>query len=366
MAKIRGLFKKRTFLVALICILVVSLGVTLWILGEQLLLGIHEGGKSVSVAQEDKFFPANSSQHSSGTHLFVYNQKLYTFTDRMISRPDTGRLAVFGKNDIETVADLGYAQYYSESNECFYFLRSEAAQFSLHCFSLETLRSTHLMTADAFANPHHLEDGRIVVAVYDYDVSDEIPAHYCMFDGESLIETSDSEPTYRLGENEYAVRQFDNSELVCIQNGQEQSLNDVIPSGAKSLIPCEGGLLVHNEGQDGLLYFIDEESGAVRELFYVQCMASDSAVNTYGNYAFLSFTRWEKWGDFGMLRFENDTLEGTYRIDICTGETVKISDRIYSGLYIFGDNAIYAVDRQNQIFLLDFDGNVQRKILMTK
>ena len=124
--------------------------------------------------------------------------------------------------------------------------------------------------------------------------------------------------------------------------------------------------MVHNEGQDGLLYFIDEESGAVRELFYVQCMASDSAVNTYGNYAFLSFTRWEKWGDFGMLRFENDTLEGTYRIDICTGETVKISDRIYSGLYIFGDNAIYAVDRQNQIFLLDFDGNVQRKILMTK
>ena len=41
-----------------------------------------------------------------------------------------------------------------------------------------------------------------------------------------------------------------------------------------------------------------------------------------------------------------------------TGETVKLSDAVYTGLYIFDDEGIYACDGKGRIYFLDFDANV--------
>ena len=143
-------------------------------------------------------------------------------------------------------------------------------------------------------------------------------------------------------------------------------MRDVIGVGDKSLIPCETGLLVYNQTHENLLYFIDDKTGEVHNLFEIECMSSVSTVNIYENYVFLSFKRYEKWGGFPekMLEYKNDTVQGTYRIDLNDGSSTKISDEIYDALYIFGEGIIYATDSEGQIFKLDFDGNVTENLLV--
>ena len=125
----------------------------------------------------------------------------------------------------------------------------------------------------------------------------------------------------------------------------------------RTLIPCENGLLIHNEGRGELLYWVDEE-GEVTSLFSVPCILSDSSVTVYGTSAYLSFIRYEKHGEIGQVRYKNDTLEGTYKIDLRTFSAEKISDKVYCGLYNFDDTCIYACDEDCHIYKLDSEANI--------
>lgn len=167
----------------------------------------------------------------------------------------------------------------------------------------------------------------------------------------------------------------DEVEIVCYDCvGNREALNILSEwSGTIDLIPCDYGLLVHNYeeryvGSDGVLYLVDKETGEIRELFNIPGMSSESSVNVWGKYVFISLKRWEGWSDTGkgMKRFENDQLEGTWRIDLTDGSKVKISDTIYTGLYIFDDSGIFACNKpmwNTYLYKLDFDGNVLFQIL---
>jgi len=134
-----------------------------------------------------------------------------------------------------------------------------------------------------------------------------------------------------------------------------------LPYGEKSMIPCENGLLIHNEQEGNLLYFIDED-GKLSQLFTVDCMFSNSSVTVSGSDVYLSFERFKEHGSFGMRKYDNDELEGTYRISLNDFSAEKLSSAYYDGMYIFDESGIYAT-AEGSVYYLDHDANVIATIL---
>ena len=89
-------------------------------------------------------------------------------------------------------------------------------------------------------------------------------------------------------------------------------------------------------------------------------MTSDTAVAIVGDDVYISLKRYEGWGESGkgLRRYENDTLEGTWRISLTDFSAVKISDTIYNGLYCFGD-VLLACDESCSVYRLHPDGSTQ-------
>ena len=130
------------------------------------------------------------------------------------------------------------------------------------------------------------------------------------------------------------------------------------------MIPCEEGLLIHNETNGDFLYFVEADTGNAVALYTAECIYAYSAVNVYGDNAYLSFVRYTQWGPLGLggQVSEDDELNGTYRISLKDYSVTKISDEIYNGLFIFDDSGIYACNSDGQICKLDFNGNVLLRV----
>ena len=74
----------------------------------------------------------------------------------------------------------------------------------------------------------------------------------------------------------------------------------------------------------------------------------------------MSLLRYEKLGPLalGGVRYEDDQVEGTYRVNLDDFSVRKISNEIYNGLYYFGGDCLYACDQNCNIYRLGLDGNV--------
>lgn len=123
----------------------------------------------------------------------------------------------------------------------------------------------------------------------------------------------------------------------------------------RALISTDYGIVVHCQGTGDMLYLIDDNR--LVQLFSVPCLSATSTITVVDDFIYLSILRYEKYGEIGMKRFKDDTLEGTYRIRLTDHFVEKISDKIYNGLYYFGDTCIYACDSDGGIYQLSLDGN---------
>lgn len=304
---------------------------------------------------------ANYKQQEASVILAVSDQELYFYSRMYPASQDQTKysrwLSVFRDGSAERLVEFKNEGVLTIHNGYAYYVKgAKDKQASLNGYHLLTGETTLLATPQwaSRQNIYYTEDGMLYIPV----------------DQKSLVYRSVLENTlgadtlhgeeYILNGNTYQVENRDGKhEIVCYDRlGSERILSKEIPYGTKSLIPCKQGLLVHNQQQGDLLYLIREDTEEIIELFTVECMVSVSAVNIHEDQVFLSFKRYEKHGEFGMLRFEDDTLEGTYRIDLNTYSIQKITDSIYNGLYIFDDTGIYACDEYCNIYLLDFDGNI--------
>lgn len=192
--------------------------------------------------------------------------------------------------------------------------------------------------------------------------------HFLHVSGESVLGVSTIPDEYFLGDYKYSLEMEYGSAVENVirtgADGVRETLN-FDPALVRFVIPTEDGLLIHNQRpftSKGVLYYIDE-SGSITELFSVPQLQSESVVTIYGDEVFLSLKRWEDWGEIGMRRYDDDAVEGTYRISLSDYSVEKISDKIYNGLYIFDDTGIYACDETSNIFKLDFDGNLVETVL---
>ena len=138
-------------------------------------------------------------------------------------------------------------------------------------------------------------------------------------------------------------------------NKREVSL---APADNRGIIPTQYGLVIQNEGRNTLCYHIGENG--IEPLFNVPCSFSISTCTVIDNYVYLSLLRYEKIDDEtykGNLRYENDEIEGIYRINLLDHAIEKISDSIYNGLFYFGGQQLFCCDSQCNISIMDLQGN---------
>lgn len=157
---------------------------------------------------------------------------------------------------------------------------------------------------------------------------------------------------YILGGKQYSVRR---RYVYC----EGEDISDLFGDASfRAIVPYHEGLLLINDGYGNLMYYIQEDGRIVDVFPEFTCFCSESSINFYEHYIFVSFLRWEDWDEsgLGIKRFENDQLAGTYRIDIRDFSIKKISDKIYSGMYIFDDSGIYTCSREGDISKISFSG----------
>ena len=148
-------------------------------------------------------------------------------------------------------------------------------------------------------------------------------------------------------------------------NGEEITYSIEL-GGSTMLVPFHEGLLWTRSNSSSLVYYITPD-GSIDLLFpKVECSWAESCVTTYGHYVYLSSLRYKGFDQLTSMyaeTYENDTISGTYKIDIRDYSYEKISDECYEGMFVFDDTGIIAVDEEGSVFKMDFDGNVYQTIL---
>ena len=184
-----------------------------------------------------------------------------------------------------------------------------------------------------------------------------------------LVSYTDEQAQYSSGDLRYYPRKQDSAGavelIVSDADAQEQKI-ELPYMRNRSVFPCSQGILVHDDRFSKLLYLVRSADEVVC-LMDVPCEFSHSAATVVGDYAFLSVKRYQGY-KYNVLpqRYENDEIEGTYRINLATQTTEKVSDSIFSGLYYFGGERIFATDEECNVTVLDLEGNVVQKLLEVK
>lgn len=320
--------------------------------------------------EENGDHPANNRQYQSSVWLGTFDGKLYFYPHCGYSFRKTdydGYLCVFEDGGVTKLCDLekGKKTVHIQGYKApfLYYWGNDTSQGKqrehLYSINLNSKENRNIYSGEAMQNHNSFfaDNERLYFPLWaEYG---KTPQFVCVKDG-ALAEVTPLDEGYCLnGKTYFAVAEYgDDTERILCQDENGQ-INEV-PLGYahhRSVIPCENGLLIHNESGPNILYWIDE-AGNVQELFSVECLDSRSAVNVHENDVYISFKRYKEYGDIGMKRFENDSVEGTYRISLIDSSIQKISDSIYDGLYNFDDKCLYACDEDYNIFQIDFNGNV--------
>lgn len=324
----------------------------------------------------DRFNLANAYQINAGCDYGTDNGIVYRLGRQKALFWAFGeeRLTAYDKSEFSTVdiqPEIDWDKTYriGFSNGWYYYWRFNkdlmteglSSEYTLCALSLSDRTEEELMTFSredlSKTIAFFKEDGVLYVADSTRD-----GWYFPIMKGnvEDAVSITDS---YRMGNKEYVVKHKSwdaaSADLVVLEDGEEHPV-ELAAAFERYLIPTEEGLLIWNQGIEHLLYLI-LPTGEIKELFSIPCMSSDSAVNVYGSDVFISVERYEKWGPGGisLQHYANDSLQGSYRISLKTGEVQKLSDNIYSGLFIFGDSGIIGCDKlSGKTFFMDFNFNI--------
>lgn len=302
--------------------------------------------------------PANHCQDQANMVMGASNGKLYFGINELRSELDRTKffhyISVFDDGSAVKLQQAdwvcgilnGYAYYLKDGSN------------DLYCYALSSGENRFLVSvSENVTSQSFVKEGVLYVPV------DSACSGYYQIVGSAISEITENIEYYVLNDLIYTLKDYD------IYSGE--NLDSMVSIGEQirisvdaALIPCAEGLLVHNSmGGTNILYLICKESGNIIELFTVPCALAFSSVTVYENDVYVSFRRFEKPGGVGWVEFENDTLQGTYRISLEDYSNEKLSDAVYNGLFIFDDTGIYACDERNGIYKLDFNGEVIQTIL---
>lgn len=304
--------------------------------------------------------PANRVQSPFRMDLMSYEGELYLFKEEGLF--DQYTLCKFSDGRVKNVfRPKECYRFLGLVNEYLYYSVDGEEVFveTIRCYNLKTNKDIALCTEklnSAFASIGYSEDGSIFIPVFQSDSTD--PAQYIQIKGDKVIATDSPGMGFQLGERNYSIRAIEYYHEVVCSDGRYPD-EPLVRYGGNwpRIIPFEKGLLIHNSEGGTILKWIDI-NGNETILFSVPCMDAVSAANIHGSDVYFSFMRFEEYGSIGMRRYENDTLEGTYRLSLKDFTFEKINDWIFNGLYNFDDTGFYCTDDKYNIYKMDFDGNV--------
>ena len=315
-----------------------------------------------------RYLSSNFHQNYSSMMLWTDDSNLYFFSESVPTFVDENRyyrwLCKFDDGAVKRIKKLGSGYVPVGLANGFFYYWKFPEDFRdpelLYSYNLSTGEEKCLYTGEFGARSFLEEDGTFYVGtiVTDKDNHEYLPVH-----GDLTDEVKPYCIEYQLGEYLYSVE--DDSFVQTVFRTDRDGNKEELPleyGKYRTLIPCNDGLLIHNAGQDALLYFVDRE-GNVKLLFRASRRSgTKSAVTVHGSKVYLSFMRFE-WHDVWLAQCKDDELVGTHIIDLETFTSQKVSDKTYYGLYNFDDTCIYACDEYCHIYKLDFDGQVIETML---
>lgn len=311
--------------------------------------------------------PGNNRQHNASVWLGCENGNLYFLIHDVSYRSYESdyhqQFSVFedkGARKIQII-DIDNPRIIGTADGYLYYWKDGETSGNdyLYCYNIKNEIESFLYQGDLcyYASIFFDENGSIAVPI---TAKHDQLQQFVHIQKETVLSTGPQEAGYRIGNKLFTVvSEYGDvvERVVCTDaNGVKKD----IPLGSahkRSIIPCNNGLIIHNEGLNELLYWIDEE-GNKKNIFSVPCLGSESAVNVCGSDVYLSFKRYEKYGEIGQVRYENDELEGTYCISLVDFSVRKLNNQIFNGLYNFDDTCLYCCDEKGGIFRMDFGGNV--------
>lgn len=316
---------------------------------------------SVTVEQASAS-PGNSIQWDSATKLVACNGRLYYhFTSVPLNKlnpiiylhrhnmyANSGKLCKIDQGEIIPLIDIQVLL--GSCGDYIYCLKNE----QLIAYDVTSAEEIVIKQLDNLHYGYIWTDDNTLQILLDEQTNEILTVKDCKVIRQAVEETPFG--AYQLGDNWYAVS--GDASLLC--NGKDIS-KQVGHAKQRTLLPYKDGLLLVNSGGEKLLFFIDA-SGSIKQIFFdIPCHSSKSCVNFYGDYVFVSFTRYQGYGPSNVTLelFENDTLPGTYRIDTRDNTITKISDTVYGGMYIFDDTGIFTVgkDFKYSIVKIGFNGD---------
>ncbi len=119
--------------------------------------------------------------------------------------------------------------------------------------------------------------------------------------------------------------------------------------------------IIYCDQGEQILYVLDSDHKPML-VFSCECIHSETAMALQGTNCILSVKRFEQLGrtGYGYRRYENDSFEGTYLINLLDMSNRKISDRIFCGLFCPDESKVYGCDEAGDIYLIHYSGESER------
>ena len=315
--------------------------------------------------------PANNRQYRATVWMGVHANELYfyTRTELLVNRTKYGgKLCIFKDETACNISRLSYdtnnVRIMGQSGKyLYYWANKQENNYSLYCYDLSTNTKQAIYRGDPHGKKtsYFAEDGTCYFPL-DVEQPEDVP-QFVHVSGTEVLEVCPLTKGYPLGDRTYEVvagyGDVEAERIFCKdRDGITTELTfEKCRASTRAIIPCAGGLLIHNDRLSTMLYYICDD-GEMTLLFSLPCLASQSSVQTCGSTVYLSVKRYVSLGEIGMRRLENDTEEGTWRIDLKDGTKEKINDYIFCGMYNFDDTCIYCCDEDGNIYRMELDGEV--------
>ena len=276
---------------------------------------------------------------------------------------ENGGLVEVSQTDMEILAFVG---------EYMYGYRCDDQEYcTIYAYNIKTGQETELVTLDNtvcwnsyISNSFFTTDG--VYGLPNRSTKDENGhiADYFAIEKDCVTPLHNHRNEYRLGNRVYYEDvNYYSSTIYCQEDGKDAVALD-ISEGYPFIIPVDQGLLIYVteyfSTEAECLYFITEESAEPICLFAEGNHSYSTAINMHNEDVYISIGRVS---EGGFVAISWDSLNGTYRINLKDKSVKKLSDKVYSGLFIFDNSGIFACDMGSNVYKLDFDGNIEALLL---
>lgn len=342
---------------------------------------------SVSV-NSDEFSYSNSRQDCMGIKMQAIDGRLYIY----MPRPDAHiepSIFVFEKNGVSEMENVLITNWYKSlwndqlvgfENGYMYIERHPAKatesaypqKAELICYDLATGDMTTLLcTEDAPSLDTSFDENGVFYASIRENTSEK-EKQYQAIQGSQLLDHVVSKPDLRSGTVAEVLEAYNGHTKILSESQLEHTLASVQALGIKNstctLYPCVSGWMIHIDRCSVPLWLVSFD-GTVSKVFEFESMTTSSSFNIYGDQAYLSFKRYEKWDDhmnYFLQPYANDTISGTYRIDLTDFTMTKVSADSYRGIFIFDDTSILTVDINYGVYQLDPNGCLVNTLINPK